>query len=31
MLWLRPYTSDTRLAELLYISAEARLGIFVAN
>jgi len=31
MLWLRLYTSDTRLAELLYISMETELGISVVN
>ena len=31
ILWLRLYTSNTGLAELLYISTEARLGISVAN
>jgi len=31
MLWLRSHTSDTGLAELLYISIEAGPGISVAN
>jgi len=31
MLWLGLYTSNTRLAELLYISTEARLEISVVN
>jgi len=31
MLWLRLYTSDTELTELLYISIEARPGISMAN
>jgi len=30
-LWLGSYTSDTGLAELLYISVEAGPGISVAN
>jgi len=30
-LWLGLYTSDTGLAELLYISIEARLGVSVAD
>ena len=30
-LWLRLHTSDTGLAELLYISAEVRPGISTAN
>ena len=30
-LWLGSYTSDTGLAELLYISMEARLGVSVAD
>ena len=31
ILRFRSYTSDTELAELLYISAEAGLGIVMAN
>ena len=31
MLWLGLYTSDTELAELLYISMEARPGVSVAD
>ena len=31
MLWLGSHTSDTRLAELLYISTEVRPGIYVAD
>ena len=31
MLWLRLHTSDIGLAELLYISIEARLGVFMAD
>ena len=30
-LWLGSHTSDTRLAELLYISMEAGPGISIAN
>ena len=30
-LWLKSHTSDTRLAELLYISIEARLGVSVVD
>ena len=30
-LWLRSYTSNTGLAELLYISMEARPGVFMAD
>jgi len=29
--WLGSHTSDIRLVKLLYISMEARLGIFAAN
>ena len=31
MLWLRSYTSDIGLAELLYISIEVRPGVSVVN
>ena len=31
ILWLSLYTSNTGLAELLYISIKARLGIFMEN
>jgi len=31
MLWLGSYTSDTELAELLYIGTEARPGVFAAD
>ena len=31
MLWLRLHTYDTGLAELLYISTEAGLGVSVAD
>jgi len=31
MLWLGSYTSDTGLAELLYISIKAGLGVFMAD
>jgi len=31
MLWLRSHTSNTELAELLYISVETGPGIFIAN
>ena len=31
ILWLRLYISDIRLIELLYISTETWLGIFMAN
>ena len=31
MLWLGSHTSDTELAELLYISIEAGPGISIAN
>ena len=31
MLWLRLHTSDTGLAELLYISIEAGPGVFMAD
>jgi len=31
MLWLGLHTSDTGLAELLYISIEAGLGISIEN
>ena len=31
ILWLRLYTSNTGLTELLYISTETRPEIFVAN
>ena len=31
MLWLGLHTSDTELAELLYISTEAGLGVFVVD
>ena len=31
ILWLRLYTSNIGLVELLYISIEIRLGISVAN
>jgi len=31
MLWLRSYTSNIELAELLYISIEAGPGISIAN
>jgi len=31
MLWLGSHTSDTGLAELLYISTEARPGVSVAD
>jgi len=30
-LWLRSHTSNTGLAELLYTSTKARLGISMAN
>ena len=30
-LWLRSHTSDTELAELLYISIETGPGVFIAD